>query len=251
MPPRCSSASSFPCSPGAPQYDSNNKLIKPCRTLCGDSVCAAAGNFSTSVNVGRLVAAADANAAPTILPGNLVTVGADTVMGSLTVMALYGSTAQAGLVLGTNTVCNLNADVDVGQLAPPSTGGPASGGSLIFHKGDPLEGPQPLAQGGRLDVIFDHAAGPGGFEQHNSPPSSYVGRGTGVYYEVKDGDAASFGLAGMGLSVLTTFVPSLNGTAYVTQTLQGATGIWGRRSTTGPAYAGWGAWSRVATWGAA
>jgi hypothetical protein len=242
MPLRCSD---FPCSSGPPQYDSNNNLIKPCRTLCGDSVCAAAGTFS-SVSVGRTVAAAAANAAPTVYPGSLVTIGTDTVMGSLTVMALPGAADLSGLVLGPSTVCSLSADVDVGQLAPPAAGGRASGGSLVFYKGDPLEGPQPHAQGGRLDVIFDHAGGPNGFEQFSAPPSTYVGRGTGVYYEVKD--AASLGLSGLGLSVLTTFVASLNGSAAVTQTLQGATGAFGRCSSPGSAYAGWGAWSRFATW---
>jgi len=235
----------FPCAQGPPQFDENGAPIVHRRVLQADAVCTTDAKFARAVEIGRVVTSSLPG-----LVGSLTTVGSETVLGTLAVEELPDGPFRSGLSVGSNTFCTIAADVEVLQLAPGSTGGTATGGSLVFWKGTSSDAPDALAQGGRLDVIFDHPAGPNGFETYNAPPSSYLTRGAGVYYEAKNADAPSFdasgALAGMGLSTLTTFVPSLSGTSAITQTIQGGAGIFGRRSAVG--YATWGAWSRVVAW---
>ena len=235
----------FPCSQGPPQFDENGALVVQKRVLQADAVCTVDAKFSRAVEIGRVVTSSLPG-----LVGSLTTVGSETVLGALSVEELPDGPFRSGLSVGSNTFCTIATDVEVLQLAPSTTGGTASGGSLIFWKGATTDAPDASAQGGRLDVIFDHPPGPGGFQTYSAPPSTYLARGAGVYYEAKNADAPSFNisgaLTGMGLSTLTTFVTSLAGTGAITQTIQGGTGIFGRRSAAG--YATWGNWVSVATW---
>lgn len=248
---RCESGSCssrrFPCAQGPPQYDFTGKQIQPTHTLQADALCAKEANISEALNVGRTATSTSLG-----LIGSFATVGDATIQGALGIIELPDGPFQSGLSVGPNTFCSIATDVDLQELPPSTAGKPQGGASLVFWKGAPTDAPDPLAQGGRLDVIFDHPSGPDGFRDTSAAPSSYVTRGAGVYYEVKNADASTFDssgqLVGMGLSTLITTVPSLSGAPVVTQTLQGARGLYGRRSSPAPSYSAWGAWTGVATW---
>jgi hypothetical protein len=212
----------------------------PCsgpRTICGTSVCTQTANFASTVNVGPSPAAALNDL------GTLSVTGEAYVYGKLQVAPTQSLPDQGFSVLQGAT-CIVDADVEVGLLAPDV------GGSLVFTKGDPTEGPAPLASGGRLDVIYDHAGGASadaGFRYYDATPASYLARGTGVYYEEKYGPAlgSNAGLLGMGECSLQTTVLSAAG-ASVTQLLQGSAGVLGRVGSAD--YSAWGTWRVVVQW---
>ena len=212
----------------------------PCsgpRTLCGTAVCTQTANFATSASVGPSPAAALNDL------GTLSVTGQAFVYGQLQVTPTQSLPDQGFSVLQGAT-CVVEADVEVGLLAPDV------GGSLVFAKGNAAEGPVPLASGGRLDVIYDHAGGAAssaGFRYYDASPAAYVARGTGVYYEEKYGPAlgSDAAHAGMAECSLQTTVLSAAG-ASATQLLQGTTGLLGRTSTAD--YSAWGTWVIVAQW---
>lgn len=220
----------YPCRSGPPRLDADGNVIPQRTTLCGDLVCTQSASFATDATVGS-----DA----LLAPGQLSVNGVATVTGDVIVNPVPGNNG-GGLAVTYGASAAVQADLFVDQL---SSVGP--GGSLVFYKSSSLV-PEPNAQGGRLDVVFDSAAGvatASGFRYTSQPASFYVAGGTGVWYEEKN--YAAFGgaiPATMSECVLQTTV--LTAGTSVLQQLSGASGVYVRVSGASGA---WGAWTAVVT----
>lgn len=236
----------YPCTSGPPIFDANNNVIPSRTVLRGTSVSAKEGYFRDYVSVGNIDAVVD------VAEVNIF--GNQSVFGTLTIDPSSSPTLAAGMVLASNSTFSSSTDLNLDKKTLDG-----SVASLVFQKAQLNSNSNPRA-GGRLDVIFYDPTGQtsaSGFLYTSSPPSFYLGEGTGIYNEEKWGpslaqvsldvsSAASVtAISNSSWGCLTTTVLSSQG-AQITQLFQTSNGYFGRKSDA--ATGNWLAWRLIAAW---